>query len=164
MKKLAKNILKKRRCGFTLVDALLAAVVIMIAVIGTMCFRYYAMTNAVKAAMRLTAARTASALMENWRGVDGASGFDPTNHLADQLDISSDDGPDEPDGYTKLGSYKIEINNADYYTTLSWIAEDTGLRRLNVDIAWVDGHPGDVNFVDVNKETRLTSYALNSGT
>ena len=154
---------KRRYRGFTLVDSLLAGVVIMIAVIGTMCFRYYAMTNAVKASMRLTAARTASAMLENWRGLDGASNFNPVSHLGDQLDITSDEGPDEPSGYTPLGSFKIEINNATYYTTLSWITEDVGLRRLNVDIAWVDGRPGDVNFVDVNKETRLTSYAINTG-
>ena len=130
----------KQPKGLSLVETMVAIVVLSIAVIGASGYRYYAALDTRKADMRMTAARVALLLCESWRGLKGDETYDPIVHFGSELLITVDDSndvaPDEPDDFTKLGSYSILLNGVQCYSTMSWKDIATGLRALNVVVSW----------------------------
>lgn len=151
----------RRFSGMTLVEIMIAITVISVAVLGAGRYRYYTALDAHKTDVQMTAARVALMLCESWRGVKGSVSYDPTSHLGDELVITSDTGPDAPDDFTALGSYSALLNGFKCYTTLSWKDIDTGLRALNVEVAWPQkGYDSD-SFSDADKTLQLTVYTLN---
>ena len=153
------------RKGTTLASTLTAVTIILIALIGTSNFRYYAALDARKATAQTTAARVALILCENWRGIQGSLSYDPVAYLGPDLNVVSDKGPYKPDDFTFLGSYKIvmdeqknDAQGVDYYVTLSWKDIQPGLRALNVIVAWAQR--GRVGFENTNKTFTLTIYTL----
>ena len=130
----------KQPKGLSLVETMVATVVLSIAVIGASGYRYYAALDARKADMRMTAARVALLLCESWRGLKGDETYDPTVHLGSELSITVADSnnvtPAEPNDFTKLGSYVVLMNEVPCHTTMSWQDVSAGLRALNVVIAW----------------------------
>ncbi len=129
-----------RRRALSLVETLVAMVILAVAVIGASGYRYYAMLDARKAWVQRTGAAIALLLCENWRGrgYDRTADFKPVLHLKPPLDISSGVGPDKPADFTLLGSYQIVAENTYYWATLSWKDDEAtpDLRSLNVTIAW----------------------------
>jgi prepilin-type N-terminal cleavage/methylation domain-containing protein len=130
----------KQPKGLSLVETMVAIVVLSIAVLGASGYRYYAALDTRKADMRMTAARVALLLCESWHGLKGDETYDPTVHLGSELSItvadSNDAVPDVPADFTKLGSYGVLMNGVPCYTTMSWRDISAGLRALNVVIAW----------------------------
>ena len=128
------------RRGVSLVGAMVAVVILLIALIGTSSFRYYAALDGRRAGTQTTAARVALTLCESWRGVKGDQTFDPTALLGSDLQIStSASGPDKPADFVLLGSYIVAldyIESVNYNVTLSWKDIQTGLRALNVVVTW----------------------------
>lgn len=141
--------------GFSLLDVIFVSVVLLIAIVGTSFYRYYSALDQRKAAMQTSAARTALLLCESWRGLQGATTFNPTTWNLSDISISAGSGPAVPSGFTALNSYAITTNNFNYTATLSWQDVSTGLRALNVTIAWPTSGSGTPN----NSYT-LTSYTL----
>jgi hypothetical protein len=153
------------RTGTTLASTLTAVTIILIALIGTSNFRYYAALDARKATAQTTAARTALMLCENWRGIQGSLSYDPVTYLGPDLNVVQDKGPDKPDDFTLLGSYKIvmdeqkdDVEGTNYYVTLSWKDLQPGLRALNVVIVWAQR--GEAGFENTDKLFTLTIYCL----
>jgi Tfp pilus assembly protein PilV len=145
-----------RKCaGFSLLDAIIASVVLLIATIGSMAYRYHSKLDERKALMQASAARIATTLYEGWRGVHGAATYNPTDYTWSDVTISAGSGPTQPTDFTKLNSYAIATNNFNYTATLSWqnVAGSPGLRALNVIVAWPTSGIGTPN----NSFT-LTSY------
>jgi len=138
--------------GFTLIDVLLSAVILITAVSGAVHFRYHAAIQARKANMRNSGAELTLMLVETWRGVDGSDTFDSISHFAPEITISTAAGPSEPSGYDLLGSYAIQWSDYDYTATLSSRDIGNGLIALNVVVAWPLGNSG------TDKEYRITSY------
>ena len=153
----------KIRCrrGFSLVSIMIATVILLAALIGTSNFRYYSTMDAQKAAAKITAARIGLMLCENWRGLKGVSTYEPATSLGSALTITqSTTGPDKPVDFTLLGSYTVTLNGANYYITLSWKDVSTGLRALNIVVAWAQRPQGVSSLNDADKSFKLTTYAL----
>ena len=106
------------------------------------------------------AARIGLMLCESWRGVKGIETYDPTAHLGSVLTITESTGPDKPEDFTLLGSYTVTLDGANYYTTLSWKDVSTGLRALNIVVAWVQRDQGQSSINDADKSFKLTTYAF----
>ena len=153
----------KIRCrrGFSLVSVLIAMAILLAALVGTSNFRYYSTLDAQKAAAKITAARIRLMLCESWRGVKGIETYDPTAHFGSALTITqSTTGPDKPVDFTLLGNYTVTLNGANYYITLSWKDVSTGLRALNIVVAWAQRTQGTSSLNDADKSFKLTTYAL----
>ncbi len=152
----------KIRCrrGFSLISVMIAMAILLAALIGTSNFRYYSTLDAQKAAAKITASRIGLMLCENWRGLGGDETYDPTTSLGSVLTITSSTGPDKPEDFTLLGSYTITLNGANYYITLSWKDVSTGLRALNIIVAWAQREQGTSSLNDADKSFKLTTYAL----
>ena len=160
----AKMVLRtcKIRCrrGFSLVGVMIAMTILLAALIGTSNFRYYSTLDAQKAAAKITAARVGLMLCENWRGLGGTETYDPATYLGTALTITPSAGPDKPGDFTLLGSYTITLNGANYYITLSWKDVSTGLRALNIIVAWAQRTQGTSSLNDADKSFKLTTYVL----
>jgi hypothetical protein len=159
----------RSRRGATLVSAMVAVAVILIALIGTSNFRYYSALDARKATAQTTGARIALILCESWRGIQGDQTYDPTTSLGSDLTITYSDGPENPDDFTLLGSYEIILDNPGnedndynitYYATLSWKDIQPGLRALNVIVVWAQRDQGVEGFAGTDKSFSLTIYTL----
>ena len=135
-------------------------VIILVALIGTSNFRYFSTLDAQKAAAKITASRIGLMLCENWRGIGGIETYDPATSLGSDLTITTSTGPAEPADFTLLGSYTITVNGANYYITLSWKDVSTGLRALNIIVAWAQRTQGVSSLNDADKSFKLTTYAL----
>jgi type II secretory pathway pseudopilin PulG len=143
----------RRHKGFTLIDVIISVVILIVAISGTIQFRYHAAIQTRKANMRTAGAELALMLVETWRGVDGDETFDSIDHFSPALTITSSTGPAMPAAYDLLGSYAIQWSDYDYTATLSSRDIGGGLRALNVIVAWPFGNS------NTDKEYRITSYA-----
>ena len=150
------------RRGMSLVSTMVAVVILLIALIGTSSFRYYAALDARRADGQTSAARVALMLCESWAGVDGVLTYNPVIQLGSDLVVTaSATGPAKPADFTLLGTYKVVLKNyhgVNYYATLSWKDVQPGLRALNVVVAWAQRGPGADNVETVDKTFRLTVH------
>ena len=160
-----RTVLKtKRFCfrrGVSLLEIVIAIVILAVAVIGASGYRYYTALDARKAVMQSTAARIGLLLCESWRGLGGAETYDPTAHLGPELPITAGSGPAKPEDFTLLGSYAIVLNGANYYATLSWKDVSAGLRALSVVVAWAQRPQEEPSFEEADKLFKLTTYTSN---
>ncbi len=153
--------------GLTLIEIAVATVILLIVILGASAFRYNAALGARKADLRAAAGRTALLLCEGWRAVSDANGFDPTQLVSNsncRLVIeASTEGPGVPLGFTGLGSYVIVADGVSCYATLSWkyVSPGSGLRVLNVDVAWEQRSSGTDGFTNADRRFRLITYAEN---
>ena len=150
----------RRRSGFSIVSIMIAITILVAALIGTSNFRYYSTLDAKKAEAKITASRIGLMLCESWRGLGGIETFDPVSYFGSDLTISTSSGPAEPGDFTLLGNYTVTVNNANFYITLSWKDVSTGLRALNIIVAWAQREQGQSSFNDADKTFKLTTYAL----
>lgn len=141
-----------RKRGFTLVDVLLSAIILIIAVFGVIQYRYHSALEMKKAKIYTGGARLAQTLIETWRGLDGDPAFDPAGHFSPDISISAGSGPAKPADHTLLGSYEIQWEGVDYTATMSSRDIGNDVTALNVAVAWPLGNSGN------DKEFRLTSY------
>jgi len=100
-------------------------------------------------------------LCESWNGVKGSETYDPSAHFSSDITIATGTGPAKPDGFTLLGSYIITSEGVNYYATLSWKDVASGLRALNVIMAWPLQEPTITDFDNTNKLFNLTTYTTN---
>ena len=144
----------------TLIEIMVASVVLLIAVLGTSSIRYHTVLNARKAEAQISAARVGSLLCESWRGFLGNAAYDPVASLNPDVDIVvSVEGPAVGTGYTGLGSYKVIIDEMNFYSTLSWQDVSAGLRLLNVSVSWDQRGYDTAAFADADKTIALSTYA-----
>ncbi len=78
----------------TLIEVMVAIVILSVTVLGTSGFRYYAAMDARKADVQITAARLASHLLNGWKGVGGYSAYS----IYELLDPDDYD-PGDPNDY-----------------------------------------------------------------
>jgi hypothetical protein len=156
---------KVNRDAFTIIEAMLAITILLIAILGTSAFRYHTALSARRADLHATSGRIAMLLCEGWTGVGGATNFDPLAAFDSDVNIISSAGPDTPSSFTHLGSYKIMLEGNDYYATMSWKNLDsytpTELRALNVVVIWDQFGRGTGQLAKANKLYRLTTYVEN---
>jgi len=163
-----KRYAKASRSGSTLISSLIAVAIILVALIGTSNFRYHTSMDSRRATALTEASRIALLLCESWRGIQGDLDYNPITNLGADFTISSNEGPSCPDGFTKLGSYLIQLDgnndqeeyHISYYTTLSWQDIQPGLRDLNVNVSWAQRDNSDGGFDAADKDFSLTIYTL----
>jgi hypothetical protein len=152
-----------------LIEITVALVVILVAIIGAMAYRYYSILDARKARVHITGARVGSTLLENWKGTGGRSEpgdeFDPryvgfgTNMV---LAGSSAAGPICPSGFQQFGKYAVVVDGATYYAGLFYqddLAND--LRVLNVVVGWPHKYPSG-GYTSTDQTAALQSVRLTS--
>ena len=140
----------KIRKGLTLIEVMVAVTVIIVAIIGSLTFRYFCALDARKSSVQTTAGRLGQLLLEGWSGLGGRAISDSYNifnpaslsNAASELVIISDVGPSVPSGFNSFGSYRVTADGAYYYATLSYQDDAAnGLRVLNVSVAWPEKYP-----------------------
>lgn len=150
----------RRRRGVSLVGTMVAVVILLVALIGTSSFRYYAALDGRRADAQTSAARVALMLCESWSGVDGALTYNPIVQLGSDLVVTQSlTGPAKPLDFTLLGTYKVvlkDFHGVNHYATLSWKDVQPGLRALNVVVAWAQRGADADGLENVDKSFRLT--------
>ena len=152
----------KSKGGFTIVEVMITAVILLVAVLGSSGYRYYAALDARKAAMQAADSRVGLILCESWHGVGGIATYDPVAHLGTNMTISAMTGFDgsgfkEAD-FTLLGGYQVVANDVTYAAVLSWKDINAGLRALSVVVIW-PVQDGNVDAQDASQKTyELTTY------
>ena len=125
-----------KRCSFaygvTLIEVMLAIVIVSMIVLGASGYRYYALLDVRKAEMRNNAATIALLFCENWRG----RGFNAAATFEPQYDDSLGSELDFEDVDTDSKTYTININGVRYYAAMSWLELGEELRALNVAVRW----------------------------
>jgi type II secretory pathway pseudopilin PulG len=140
---------KSRFTGVTLIEVVVAMVIIMVAVLGAMGYRYYSVLDARKAKVQITAARLGSMLLENWKGTGGRAypndAFDPQLLGSESTLIlvsPGGTGATVPGGFSLFGTYVLVADGANYYAALAYRDDNiSGLRELNAAIAWPGKYP-----------------------
>ena len=150
---------RRFRRGFSIVEAIVAMLVVAIAVIGTISLRYQSSMDAKRAEVAMPASRLALMMVETWRGVAGSETFDPVTSLSSEISIEAAAGPAEPNGFTLLGTYKAQLNSVEYYTGLSYKDINASLRALNVQIEWEQKGAEQATANESDKSFALTVYA-----
>ena len=156
LKKCKKVEGQKGRIGFTLIECMIAIVVMMIVMVAIMTFRYYTVICAERAENQLMAARSAYLLSEAWRGQKGDLLFDPTEQDFDsdfQIEVLTEPSfavMDTAGSYSgilqnpimlkMLGSYRVQIDGKEFTANLLYgdVAGVQNLRSLHVLIDWQD--------------------------
>ncbi len=147
--------------AFTLLEIMFAIAVFLIAFLGTSAYRYGASMDAHRADLQTKATRTALLFTEGWNGVGGAATFKPITTFSSDVAISASVGPETPDTFTWLGSYKVNFEGTDYFVTLSWKSINTDLKALNIIVNWDPTGRNTGAFSDASKSYQLTTYVEN---
>ncbi len=143
-----------------MVEIAIFVVVLTIAVIGASGYRYFSTLSIRKSDTEITAGRTATLLVESWKGVRGISTYDPLTDTGLGLTISaaSDDlTPEPPVSFNSLGTYRVNEDNQDYYVTLSYYDVDSRLRVLNARLAWTLSPDLPADAAQLNKSFSLSA-------
>lgn len=158
------SIYNRHARGMTLIEIMIATVVVLVVATGIMAYRYYSTLDAKKAEVTATAARVSLLLLEGWKGTGGAIDYDPELAFASEFPISASVfGPEIPTDYSGtlfnlLGTYEIILEDVYYYTTMAYLGETlTEPQTLNICTAWRhDYQQGSIS--DTDKSIRLTTY------
>lgn len=156
---------RKHRSGLTLIEIMVAILVIVIGVLGAMMYRYYSVLDARKADVKIASARIGLMLLEGWNGTGGYLTSEPGNSYNpetqfDSAELTINSGVTGPGGFTdEFGSYHIFANGVkvDYFATLSSQDQAGQPRVLNVHIAWPRNYRAD-SLPNGYHSTKLTTY------
>lgn len=148
------------RPGISLTEAMHAAAILSITLIGVSGYRYCSMMDTRKADAYMASARIGYLLSESWRGMQGYDSYDPVTRLGTGMTITESEGPNAPEGYNVLGNYKIVLNDITLYATLSWKDISSTLRALNTTIVWAQRTHDQNSISDADKSFELTTYVL----
>ena len=134
---------KSRRDGFSLVEAVIAILVLMVLVIGSMAYGYHSRCQVRLAQARETAGRLAVLLLESWKGAADPALYNPVLEFGEELSIAdSAVGPGPAESFdgaatVSLGNYQLGTPQAPYYVSLlSQPATATEPQKFHVRLAW----------------------------
>jgi Tfp pilus assembly protein PilV len=152
--------------GLSLIEVMVAVVILLAAVIGATRYQYYTVLDAKKADLHMEATRLAVTMLEGWKGTGGEMTFDPLTNFGNgytpdfktNLVLEKVSDGVVPMGMDScIGEYCITGDRATYLVTLSRIDVDMPddlPAALNVSVKW--GQHGHDNNPD--KSFSLTSY------
>ena len=143
----------------TLIEVMVAIIILSVGVLGAAGYRYYCALDARKADEHITAARLGLLLLESWNGVNASTDYDPVAEFGSELAIEPIyEVPEIPlAGFGLLGVYRITIGSVNYDAMLLWQDVSDGLRAISVIVVW--GRDTDISdFWNSSKSFRLTTY------
>jgi len=119
-----------RNRGVTLLELILAVLILTIVSVGTISYQYFATRMATCADAEITATRTARLVLDNWKKAGGDENFDPISLNA---------------GFQTTGisnQYLITVNNVPMTLNLAWLdvmyddVAGVTLRQIQVTVQW----------------------------
>jgi len=128
---------KSGRRGFTLLELVVASLILSIVSIGAIGYQYHARRMALRANAQITAARTARMILDNWKKTGGDENFD-----LESLQM----------GFVKnkkRNDYKVTIEDLQMRVALNWkdIEQDemamVTLRQIEAVIQWRSDYQQD---------------------
>jgi prepilin-type N-terminal cleavage/methylation domain-containing protein len=128
--------------AFTLVEVMVAVVVLTIAAIGALGYQYYAAKQAYLGSAETIAARTALLLLDDWRSTGGRTNYSPTI-LGLGFSLESSTPPNE-------AVYAVTVSDLPMLVQLTWENVDSDssaeitLRQLTVAVSWAPEEGEDV--------------------
>ena len=144
-----------------MVELMCAVTVILAAVLGAGHYRYYAIRDAHRAELHITAARLAVGLLESWKGAGCSDTFDPVSQLGGILDIDSGSSGEPPPGLsdaTLAGSWRVVVGGTSYFMTLSHADQISEPKLINVAVAWSRRDPESDLYADADASHSMTTY------
>ena len=148
----------KRVRGLTLLETILASVIIMVAGIASIGYRYSVSLDTCKAEDQISASRLGMMLLEGWKGWAGNSDFAPEVSYGSVLNISAaSSGLNVASGFDILNHYTIVSDGVSYYAVLS----STEPKMLNVQITWSLDRQNQTVSSKALKTIGLTTYTGN---
>lgn len=140
----------KSGAAFTLVEAMMAVVVLAVAALGALSHQYHTAGHVRIAKAQTTATHTARLLLEDWKAANGSANYDPATTLGLGFSTSSV-GPEDVEfvmAHNQKGSMlngmllEATINDVQMKILLAWKDIDTGgsmqLKQISVIIKWAD--------------------------
>lgn len=131
--------------AFTLVECMVMMLVLIIALVGTLGFRYHSVLNAQHAEDQLLAARAAQVISDSWRAQKGDANFDPTQQSFDtHFQIQPNNimafEPIGKPGMVMLGYYLVDIEGRQFQALLAFenAMGVPNARMLHVSLIWQD--------------------------
>jgi prepilin-type N-terminal cleavage/methylation domain-containing protein len=121
-----------RNRGLTLLEIVLAILILSIVSVGCLGYQYFATRMAVRANAEMTVTRTARLILDNWKKAGGNETFAPTS-----LDVGF-----EKKGTGSQAQYQITTNQIPMTVELDWndVDQDTiaavTLRQIQVTVRW----------------------------
>ena len=118
----------KYRSAMTLVEVMVATAILVVAVVGSLSYEYYAFKNTQIASAQITATRTAQLLLEDWMSTGGSEDYDPATlglGFSSVLDIPSD--------FSQVDGMGNPLNNGVYAITVDEIPMLAMLTRMDID-------------------------------
>jgi len=153
---------RKFATAVTLVEVMVAMVVLAIASLGALGYQYHAALQARIAHAQTTCTRTAQLLLEDWKSTGGSEDYDPTTlglgfssnmvHLGQGIAL--------PDGV-----YNITVDDVPMLIVLKWadVAYDSEaevtLRQISVTTVWRRDTEKDVDFGQIVAEEVANEHA-----
>jgi prepilin-type N-terminal cleavage/methylation domain-containing protein len=128
---------QRKKNALTLIEVMVVVLIIAVAAIGAMGFRFYCVKDAKLADVQVNAARIGSMILENWKGMGGSSAYDPTSQFpsgtyGSQFTITG-----------KSGNYQIQDQaNKVYYDAALLFTSGTlpVPNKLNISLSWRKGY------------------------
>lgn len=120
------------RSGLTLVEVMLAAAVIIIAALGTLCYEYLCVDHVRFARAQMAASRIAQLLIEDWKSTGGDDDYNP-----EDLDMGFSLPPE-----VGMGDFMTIVDGLPLYISMDMedVASDdfagVTLRRITVSVKW----------------------------
>ena len=143
---------KKFKKGVSIIDMIVAGMIVPILVSGTLSYRYYTVQSLQKAHRYLEAAELSVFMNNAWKGVGGAETFDPVVLGGNEMKvaISSAGAIDTPTGHIPLNQYDVVSDGITYSVKLSYKDVDPKLRELHSTVLW--------SFNGANNTCGLTTF------
>ena len=156
---------KKTRSGLTLIEIMVAILVIVIGVLGAMMYRYHSALNARIADVQVGAGRVGLLILEGWKGAAGNPAYDPQGvggiGVLDSLHIDIDP--------ISNGEYPVHLlggTETHYYVKLIPVedvdgdsdeTDDIGIRKLEVEVTYYGRGSSDKSLPN-SKTIKLSDF------
>ena len=119
-----------RRRGLTLVEVAVSIAIVSAVVLAAMMARYASVRQARRADAYNGAGRLALLLLEGWRSYATPTDYTPVINFGPSSPVhlaieTSAAGPSLPTGFTQLGRYRVQMDNVNFYVTLSYYVNPT---------------------------------------
>jgi type II secretory pathway pseudopilin PulG len=153
----------KQNRGGTLVEVMVAVLVLMVILIGVLSYLYFTAMDARRTDVRVTASRLGLLLLEGWKTVEGADTYDVVSDFAQPplTDFSNPGSLDDVPGLANLlqgRSFRVDVDGTKYFVKLSY-DDAAAPRTLNAAIAWNRDYGAETLDFHSRRLISLTKYA-----
>ena len=119
----------RRPCaaGVTLIEVIMASVILVVAALGTLRCQYYAAVHGRIAKAQMSAAHVAQLLLEDWKSTGGSTEYDPA-----RLELGFSDPLAIPSGFSTAGGLGSTLHGGVYAITLGETRVQVMLKHRDV--------------------------------